>query len=93
MVAPLGLSPEYAHRPVAPFDLATLLAAAGFSGLASYGAWAARRRRRPFVALVILGSLALAVPTSNLFALPNMRADRFMYLPSLLFGVGLGSQE
>ena len=41
------------------------------------------------VALAILGTFALMLPTSNLFGMPNMRADRFMYLPSVAIVIGL----
>ena len=83
IVAPFGLSPEYVDRGASFTEPATLLASAGLLSLALYGVWGGATRRRPLLALAVLGSFALAVPTSNLAGMPNMRADRFMYLPSL----------
>lgn len=89
LVVPLGLSPEYADRAAGWSDAATLLCAGGLAGLAGYAL--ACVRRRPVVALAVLGALALALPTSNLLPMPNMRADRFTYLPSALACVGLAA--
>ncbi|MBZ5709687.1 tetratricopeptide repeat protein [Nannocystis pusilla] len=87
MLVPWGLSPEYTDHGAAFTDPATLLAGAALLALAGYGLACARRR--PLVALAILGAFALALPTSNLFPMPNMRADRFMYLPSVPVCLGL----
>lgn len=89
IAAPFGLSPEYPDRAAAWTDPATLLSAAALASLALYAATCARRR--PLVALAVLGALVLAVPTSNLFPMPNMRADRFTYLPSAPACVGLAA--
>lgn len=89
--APWGLSPEYVDSGASWLDPATLLAAAGFASLLLYGLWAAFRRRRPLIALIILGTAVLALPTSNLAAMPNMRADRLMYLPSLPLCLGMAA--
>ncbi|MCA9587380.1 MAG: hypothetical protein KC657_18765 [Myxococcales bacterium] len=87
IVAPFGLSPEYVDFGARWTDPATLLASAALLALLVFGA--ANARRRPVVAFAILGAFALALPTSNLVAIPNMRADRFLYLPSLPACVGL----
>ncbi|WAS93229.1 tetratricopeptide repeat protein [Nannocystis punicea] len=87
MLVPLGLSPEYTDHAARLRDPAVLLAGAALLALAGYGLACARRR--PLVALAILGAFALALPTSNLFPMPNMRADRFMYLPSVPVCLGL----
>lgn len=89
MLVPFGLSPEYVDRGAAWTEPATLLACAALLALLLYGLACARRR--PVVALAILGAFALALPTSNLAAMPNMRADRFMYLPSLPVCLGLAA--
>jgi tetratricopeptide (TPR) repeat protein len=89
MLVPFGLSPEYVDAGAAWTDPATLLAAAALLGLLAAAAAAARRR--PLLALAVLGAFALALPTSNLAAMPNMRADRFMYLPSLPVCLGLAA--
>ncbi len=86
MLVPLGLSPEYEDYAASWGDLATILACMAWLTLAGYAGFCVRRR--PVVAMAIFGALILAVPTSNLAAMPNMRADRFMYLPS--FPVCLG---
>lgn len=87
LVLPVGLSPEYSDRAAAWTDPATLLAGAGLLALAAYAV--ASARRRPVAALAILGALALALPTSNLFGMPNMRADRFTYLPGAAASLGM----
>lgn len=87
MLVPFGLSPEYPDHGAGLRDPGVVLAGAALLALAGYGL--ACVRRRPLVALAILGAFALAVPTSNLFPMPNMRADRFMYLPSVPACLGL----
>ena len=87
MLVPFGLSPEYTDHGAGLRDPAVVLAGAALLALAGYGL--ACVRRRPLVALAILGAFALALPTSNLFPMPNMRADRFMYLPSVPVCLGL----
>jgi tetratricopeptide (TPR) repeat protein len=89
MLVPFGLSPEYVDRGAAWTDPATVLAGAAL--LALFAAGLTSVRRRPLVALAILGAFALALPTSNLAAMPNMRADRFMYLPSVAVCLGLAA--
>lgn len=91
MVVPIGLSPEYVEPPASVSDPATVLATAALLGLAALGFAAAWRRRRPVMALAILGALGLALPTSNLWPMPNLRADRLMYLPSIAVSLGLAS--
>ncbi len=89
MVLPFGLSPEYVEPPAQWTSVATLVCAAALALLVGLGLAAAWRRRYPVLALVILGTVGLALPTSNLWPMPNPRADRLMYLPSLLVAVGL----
>ena len=89
MLVPVGLAPEYADAGARWFEPATLLASAALLALLAYGISCGRRR--PLVALVIVGGFLLALPTSNLAAMPNMRADRFMYLPSLPVCLGLAA--
>lgn len=89
MLVPFGLSPEYVDRGAAWTDPATLAASAALLALLLAGL--ACLRRRPLVALAILGAFILAVPTSNLAAMPNMRADRFIYLSSLPVCLGLAA--
>jgi tetratricopeptide (TPR) repeat protein len=91
MVLPFGLSPEYAEGPAAWSSAATIVASAALLGLLGLGVAAAWRRRRPLLALVILGAMGLALPTSNLWAMPNLRADRLMYIPSIAVALGLAA--
>ena len=91
MIAPYGLSPEYTDRGARWTDPATILASAALVGLLMWGVYCGLRRRRPLAALALLGALALAIPTSNLAAMPNMRADRFLYLTSVPVCLGLAS--
>ncbi|MEZ4384441.1 MAG: tetratricopeptide repeat protein [Nannocystaceae bacterium] len=88
---PFGLSPEYVDAGASWTAPATILASAALLGLLLYGLWAATRRRRALAAWAILGAFVLALPTANLAAMPNMRADRLMYLPSLPICVGLAA--
>lgn len=91
MLVPFGLSPEYVEPPAAWTDPATLMSAGALVGLLVLGLDAAWRRRRPVLALAILGTIGLALPTSNLWPMPNLRADRLMYLPSLAVCIGLAA--
>ena len=89
MLVPVGLAPEYVDAGARWDEPATLLASAGLLALLAYGISCVRRR--PVVALAIVGGFVLALPTSNLAAMPNMRADRFMYLPSIAVCLGLAA--
>lgn len=91
MVLPFGLSPEYVEPPSSWGTAATVVCTAALLGLLALGLAAAWRRRSPVVALAILGALGLALPTSNLWPMPNLRADRLMYLPSIAVCVGLAA--
>lgn len=91
MVLGTGLSPEYVDFGARWSDPDTVLAVSSLLGLLGYGLFCAYRRRRPIVALSILGTFILALPTSNLVPMPNMRADRFMFLPSLPVALGLAA--
>lgn len=90
-VLPFGLAPEYVEPPASWTSAATLLGAAALLGLLLVGAHAAWRRRRPVLALATLGAFGLALPTSNLWPMPNLRADRLMYLPSIAVALGLAA--
>jgi tetratricopeptide (TPR) repeat protein len=89
LVLPLGLSPEYVELPDTWSSPAALASAAALAGLLALGLWAAWRRRAPMLALAVLGAMGLALPTSNLWPMPNLRADRLMYVPSVPVAVGL----
>ncbi|MCX4243684.1 hypothetical protein [Paraliomyxa miuraensis] len=91
MVLPFGLSPEYVEPPDAWTSIATLVCAPALLGLLGLGLHAAWRRRHPVLALAVLGAIGLALPTSNLWPMPNLRADRLMYLPSIPVAVGLAA--
>lgn len=91
LVVPWGLSPEIPDRGAAGDSAATLLSGAALLALAALGSWAAVGRRRPLLALAILGTMVLALPTSNLFPLRNMAAQRYLYLPSIPAYVGLAA--
>jgi tetratricopeptide (TPR) repeat protein len=81
MLVPIGLSPEYVDFGARWTDPATVLALAGLLGVTIVVIVV--RRRAPVLAFAWLAWLMLALPTSNLIGMPNMRADRFMYLPSV----------
>lgn len=89
VVLPRGFSPEYVDYAARWSDPATVCAVAAALGLLGICAAAMRGRRAPLVAWVILATLLLAGPTSNLAPMPNMRADRFVYLTSVPMCVGM----
>jgi tetratricopeptide (TPR) repeat protein len=89
MLLPMGLSPEYVDQASAWSDPGVLLSAFLLCTIGAVGLWCLRRNRHGAAAIALLGFLLLALPTSNLFGMPNMRADRFMYLPSLAVCIGL----
>jgi tetratricopeptide (TPR) repeat protein len=89
MLVPVGLQPEYVDFGAKWIDPATVLASAALLGLLGLGL--ASLRRRPVLALVVLATVLLAVPTSNLAPMPNMRAERFMYCVSVPVCVGLAA--
>jgi tetratricopeptide (TPR) repeat protein len=91
IVTGVGSSPEHVDFGAAWTDPATILATASLVGLLAYGLFVGITRRRPVAALAILGAFLLAIPTSNLIAMPNMRADRFMLLPSVPVVLGLAT--
>ncbi|HVH99253.1 MAG TPA: bacterial transcriptional activator domain-containing protein [Enhygromyxa sp.] len=82
ILAPLNLSPEYVDRGASWSAPASVLASATLIGLVIAAVHPSVRRHWPLLSFAVLGWLLLCVPTSNLVGLPNMRADRFMYLPS-----------
>lgn len=90
MLVPLGLSPEYVDRPAAWSEPATLLGAAGIALAIAWAIGSAARGRRQVAAFVVIATVLLWLPTANLVPMPNMRADRFAYLASLPFCIGLG---
>lgn len=89
MVVPTGLAPEYVDYGASWTDAATLLAvgALGLGLVVAFAAW----RRCPVLAFAILGTAGLMLPTSNLFDMPNMRADRLVYLAYAPASVGLAA--
>ena len=86
---PRGFSPEYVDSGASWTDPATICAVLAFAGL--LGVAAASFRRAPLVTWVIVAALLLAAPTSNLAPMPNMRADRFVYLTSAPVCVGMAA--
>jgi tetratricopeptide (TPR) repeat protein len=91
MLAPLNLSPEYVDRGADWSAPATVLASATLLGLGLAAVLPGVRRRWPLASFAMLAWLLLCVPTSNLVGLPNMRADRFMYLPSVPICIGVAA--
>jgi tetratricopeptide (TPR) repeat protein len=69
------LSPEYDEGPVG-WGVMVLV------GAALLVAWRLRRRY-PLLALGVLGAWVAYLPTAGLVPLSNLRADRYLYLPSL----------
>lgn len=91
MIVPVGLSPEYIDRGRSWTDPGAIACSLGVLGSLGYGVWASTQPDRRLVAFVILATALLVLPTSNLFGMPNMRADRFAYLPSAPVCVGVAA--
>lgn len=89
IVLPGGFSPEYVDRPAGLGDAATILCGLGLALAVVHVVACALRRRAPQWVAIATTTIALWLPTSNLVAMPNMRADRFAYLPSLPVCLGL----
>ncbi len=89
MLVPTGLAPEYVDYAAAWSDGATVLSV-GALGL-GLGHAVTSWRRRPLLAFAVLGTAGLMLPTSNLFDMPNMRADRLVYLACAPACVGLAA--
>jgi tetratricopeptide (TPR) repeat protein len=87
MLLPIGLSPEYVDRGASFAEPRTLAASALLLSLAI--AALGLRKRWPLASFVVLAWMLACLPTSNVIGMPNMRADRFMYLPSVFPCVGL----
>jgi tetratricopeptide (TPR) repeat protein len=72
------------YDDLAPGPLATLLRWGALVLVIALAVIAWRGRRvRPLLALGVLGGVAAYLPTSGLVAISNLRADRYLYLPSL----------
>lgn len=89
LLVPIGLSPEYVDRGASWLDVGTLASLALW--LALIASALLLRRRQPLYAFTLLAWLLACLPTSNLVGMPNMRADRFMYLPSAIVCVGVAA--
>jgi tetratricopeptide (TPR) repeat protein len=91
MLAPVNLSPEYVDHGARWTAPATILASVALLALTLVALLPRVRQRWPLLSFAVLGWLLLCVPTSNLVGLPNMRADRFMYLPSATICIALAA--
>ncbi len=89
LVIPIGFAPEYADRAAHIDDVATVLCSLGLLLAGAHVAACALQRRAPVWVTVAVATALLWLPTSNLVAMPNLRADRFAYLPSLPVCLGL----
>ncbi len=89
MLVPLGLSPEYVDHAGSWTAPETVMATAAFILAIGYGLWC--MCKRPVVACTLLGFMVLALPTANFVPMPNIRAERLMYLPSFPVCLGLAA--
>ncbi len=88
LIVPVGLSPEYSDPGVAvsaPLGWASLVGIVA-ALLVSYR----HRRAHPYAAVAAFGAVAAYLPTMGFFPLTNLRADRYLYLPSLPLFLGFG---
>jgi tetratricopeptide (TPR) repeat protein len=89
ILVPVGLSPEYVDRGASWLEPRNLVASALLLSLGIASLW--MRKRWPLASFVVLAWMLACLPTSNLIGMPNMRADRFMYLPSMFACVGVAA--
>lgn len=90
LIAPFSLSPRYVVRPVlAVSDPRFLLSAAVIVGV-WFVAFAVRRRTRVPL-FVLLWLTASVLPVMNIIPIPIEMADRYLYLPSVGFVIGVGA--
>jgi tetratricopeptide (TPR) repeat protein len=75
---PWRLSPDYVELEHAALGWLAL----GAIALAAVLAWRLRARQ-PWLALGLLGAIAAYLPTFGFLPISNLRADRYLYLPSL----------
>jgi len=90
MLVPMGLSPEYTEAGATWSEPGVLLGALGLLAITGYAVWGAITGQRRVLAFAVLAATALMLPTANLVALSNLRADRFVYLSSFPICIGLG---
>jgi tetratricopeptide (TPR) repeat protein len=90
MLVPIGLAPEYVERGATWLQWQTWLALVGsIAALVSALLW---RKRVAIYSFTVLATWAWLLPTSNFFVpLANMQADRYLYAPSAIVAIGLGS--
>ena len=83
LLLPIHLSADYAARPEAGLGLLSGLGLLAVLALA--GSAVAFRRGRPVVAFGLFWLLVALLPTSGIVPVQNLRADRYVYLPSVGF--------
>ncbi|MGB1698439.1 MAG: hypothetical protein ACPHRO_00710, partial [Nannocystaceae bacterium] len=90
-VLPFDLRPEYTPAHHAFTSTPMRIATAGF--ITVVVASLLRRWRHPagILSVMFLAWLVLWLPTSNVLPLPNPRADRYAYLPSVPICIALGA--
>jgi tetratricopeptide (TPR) repeat protein len=89
LIVPLGLSAEYSIAPSSPGDPHALVAVAVLLAIVVFALW--RSRRWPVASLAILWFFIALIPVANIIPLYNIKADRYLYIPSAGFGLLLGA--
>jgi tetratricopeptide (TPR) repeat protein len=89
LVFPVGLSIDY---DIAPCRSAADWRVWGAAMLLAGGAWGAVRlgRRRPVAAAGVGWCIVMLLPTCNILPIPNIMADRYLYLPLAGLAVAAG---
>lgn len=90
LVAPVSLSARYIVRPVLEVTDPRFLLSAAVIGVAWFVAFAVRQKTR-IPLFVLLWFTASVLPVMNIIPIPIEMADRYLYLPSVGFVIGLGA--
>lgn len=84
-----GQAPEYCEYPEKILFFWGGIGVLFSLALFLWGVWAAAKKRFPILTVGLWFLIITFAPTSNIFWMPNIRADRFWYLPSVGFCIAL----
>ena len=84
MLIPIGLSADYTIRPIeSPFNLSFLISLTGIVAIILIGI--IFRKKNPIISFFIFFFFIGLLPVMNFIPISNPRADRYLYLVSILY--------